>query len=381
MSMLKLSDNLAMLRHKKKKTQEEIADFIGVTKASVSKWENGQSMPDITILPQLAAFYDVTIDELMGYEPQLSSEQINKLHEKLKICFVEQGFDYAVNECHKLVKKYYSCYRFLFTICCLYINHYNMTNDENVQKNILDEALELAGHILENCKDVRVYNDTLAIKAIVDLMAGRPADVVSSLEDVINNSYMYLSNGTVLIQAYQMLGDMKKANKTSQMGLYVSVFSAINIAVLYLASNAGNKEVCDETIARTKKLIEIYKIDELNPNMAAIFYFQAAVIKCTHGDFDAALALLEQYTCDVHCLLVVDKITIHGDEYFNLFDEWYSNYNIGLGAPRNETLVWENAVGALDNPVFEPIKENKQFKALKNKLQADAPKDAPGERR
>ena len=50
MSMLKLSDNLAMLRHKKKKTQEEIADFIGVTKASVSKWENGQSMPDITLL-------------------------------------------------------------------------------------------------------------------------------------------------------------------------------------------------------------------------------------------------------------------------------------------------------------------------------------------
>ena len=115
--------------------------------------------------------------------------------------------------------------------------------------------------------------------------------------------------------------------------------------------------------------------------MAAIFYFQAAVIKCTHGDFDAALALLEQYTCDVHRLLVVDKITIHGDEYFDLFDEWYSDYNIGLGAPRNETLVWENAVGAFDNPVFEPIKENKQFKALKNKLQADAPKDAPGERR
>lgn len=381
MGMLKLSDNLVMLRHKKKKTQEEIADFVGVTKASVSKWENGQSMPDIMILPQLAAFFDVTIDELMGYEPQLSSEQINKLHEKLKMSFAENGFDYAVNECRRLVKKYYSCYRFLFTICCLYINHYNMTNDENVQKNILAEASELAEHILDNCKDIRVYNDTLAIKAVVALLAGRPADVVNSLEDVMNNSYMYLSNQTVLIQAYQMLGDMKKANITAQMGLYVSVFSAISIAVLYLASNAGNKEVCDETIARTKKLIEIYKINELNPNITANFYFQAAVIKCTQGNFDAALGFLEQYAYDIHRLLVEDKLTIHGDEYFDLFDEWYPDYNMGLGAPRNETLVWESAIEIFDNPIFDPVRENKKFKTLKNKLQADAPKDAPGERR
>ncbi len=381
MGILKLADNLVMLRHKMKKTQEEIADFIGVTKASVSKWENGQSMPDIMILPQLAAFFDVTIDELMGYEPQLNSEQINKLYEKLKLSFAEKGFDYAVNECHRLIKKYYSCYRFLFTICCLYINHYNMTNDENVQKKILAEASGLAGHILDNCKDIRVYNDTLALNAIVALLAGRPADVVDSLEDVMNNSYMYLSNQTVLIQAYQMLGDMKKANKTSQMGLYVSVFSAISIAILYLVSNAGNKEVCDETITRTKKLIEIYKIDELNPNVAANFYFQAAVIKCSHGDYNAALGLLEQYADNAHRLLIVDKITIHGDEYFDLFEEWYAEYSMGLGTPRNETLVWESAIGAFENPVFEPVKENKNFKALKNKLQADVPKDIQGEGR
>ncbi|MCM1287672.1 MAG: helix-turn-helix domain-containing protein [Clostridium sp.] len=369
MGVLKLPDNLVMLRRKKKKTQEEVADFIGVTKASVSKWENGQSMPDIMLLPQLAAFFDVTIDELMGYEPQLSYEQINKLHEKLKISFAEKGFDYAINECRELVKKYYSCYRFLYTICCLYINHYNMTNDEAMQKNILAEASELAGHILENCKDIRVYNDTLAVKAVVDLMAGRPADVVNTLEDMINNSFMYLSNGTVLIQAYQMLGDIKKANKTSQMGLYVSVFSSISIAILYLASNAGNKAVCDETIERTRKLIELYKVNELHPNMAANFYFQAAVIKCTHGDFDAALRMLEQYADEVYRLMLVDKLTIHGDDFFDLFEEWYSDYNMEFGAPRNEALVWESAIEVFDNPVFEPLKENKKFQMLKNKVE------------
>ena len=80
MNSLNIADNIVRLRHNKKITQEQLAEFIGVTKASVSKWENRQSTPDITILPQLATFFDVTIDELVGYTPQLSKEQIQRLY-------------------------------------------------------------------------------------------------------------------------------------------------------------------------------------------------------------------------------------------------------------------------------------------------------------
>ena len=73
---LNLADNITRLRHERRITQEELADFLGVTKASVSKWENAQSIPDLLLLLQLAAFFDITIDQLLGYEPQLSREQI-----------------------------------------------------------------------------------------------------------------------------------------------------------------------------------------------------------------------------------------------------------------------------------------------------------------
>ena len=66
MNTLQFADNLTRLRREKKVTQEELADFIGVTKASVSKWETRQSLPDILILPQLASFFNVTVDELLG---------------------------------------------------------------------------------------------------------------------------------------------------------------------------------------------------------------------------------------------------------------------------------------------------------------------------
>ena len=118
MSTLHFSDNLIKLRQKKKITQEQLADFVGVTKASVSKWETRQSLPDILLLPKLAAFFDITIDELLGYEPILSNEQIQKLYSELAADFAVQPFEEVMEKSRALVKNYYSCYPFLFQICC-----------------------------------------------------------------------------------------------------------------------------------------------------------------------------------------------------------------------------------------------------------------------
>jgi transcriptional regulator with XRE-family HTH domain len=54
-------------RHRKESqlTQDDLARHLGVTKASVSKWETGQSFPDVELLPRMAACFDVTVDALV----------------------------------------------------------------------------------------------------------------------------------------------------------------------------------------------------------------------------------------------------------------------------------------------------------------------------
>lgn len=61
-----LTEQLLYLRKKNGLTQEALAERLGVTYQAVSKWENGQSCPDIALLPQLADVYGVTIDSLFG---------------------------------------------------------------------------------------------------------------------------------------------------------------------------------------------------------------------------------------------------------------------------------------------------------------------------
>ena len=60
-------ENIRNLRHKKGMTQERLAELLSVSAAAVSKWERGDSYPDITMLFPLAKIFGVTIEMLMGY--------------------------------------------------------------------------------------------------------------------------------------------------------------------------------------------------------------------------------------------------------------------------------------------------------------------------
>lgn len=64
---LNIGKKIAEFRKVKAASQEQLADFAGVSVAAVSKWETGSSYPDITLLPAIAEFFGVSIDVLMGY--------------------------------------------------------------------------------------------------------------------------------------------------------------------------------------------------------------------------------------------------------------------------------------------------------------------------
>lgn len=73
---IKIAENIQALRKEKHLTQEELAEVFGVTSQSISKWELGLSCPDISVLPEIADYFEVSIDELIGYKPMSSVNSI-----------------------------------------------------------------------------------------------------------------------------------------------------------------------------------------------------------------------------------------------------------------------------------------------------------------
>lgn len=70
---INLSEKLKTLRKEKAVSQERLADYLGVSFQAVSKWENDNTYPDISLLPEIARFFGITVDELL---------QVEKLDEK-----------------------------------------------------------------------------------------------------------------------------------------------------------------------------------------------------------------------------------------------------------------------------------------------------------
>lgn len=65
---LKLNEKIRDLRKTDSRTQENLADALGVTSQAVSRWEQGLSYPDMELIPAIANYFGITIDELFGYE-------------------------------------------------------------------------------------------------------------------------------------------------------------------------------------------------------------------------------------------------------------------------------------------------------------------------
>ena len=68
MNMEKTGAYLASLRKGRDMTQQQVADILGVSNKTVSKWESGAGLPDITVLPALAELYGVTADDILAGE-------------------------------------------------------------------------------------------------------------------------------------------------------------------------------------------------------------------------------------------------------------------------------------------------------------------------
>ncbi len=79
-----LDKNLVLLRAEKGVTQDRLAAFLGVTHQTVSKWERGENLPDLTLLPAIASFFDVTVDNLLGVGEIRKKEKIYSHAEKAR---------------------------------------------------------------------------------------------------------------------------------------------------------------------------------------------------------------------------------------------------------------------------------------------------------
>lgn len=77
---LLIGENIKRMRRERNLTQEEVANHLGISFQSVSKWERGEGYPDITMLPALANYFGTSIDELLGMGVTVKKEKYDEIN-------------------------------------------------------------------------------------------------------------------------------------------------------------------------------------------------------------------------------------------------------------------------------------------------------------
>ena len=139
------------MRKEKDITQETLANFLGVTNQSISKWERNETYPDITMLPAIAGFFKVSVDELLGVNKSEDEAEITKELEAYDNIRDKKLKQKVIN---RLKEKFPNDFRVLLRYMA-YLVHFKEDTPENVAK-----IIAIYENIKQNCN-----NDKIRISA------------------------------------------------------------------------------------------------------------------------------------------------------------------------------------------------------------------------
>ena len=190
--------NIKRLRQNKGVTQEHLGDALGISSQAVSKWENESALPDIFLLPKLADYFGISIDELMGYklnaltykeqfikfmlgngilqlgefdlkhgqkkkyyldtEKFTTNAQISKIGEYFTDCIRENGLEFDV-----IMGLAYHGVAFSTATACSLFNKYGLTVDYCYDRKVPDSRGRIiCGHTLKDSEKVVIVDDLMS---------------------------------------------------------------------------------------------------------------------------------------------------------------------------------------------------------------------------
>ena len=134
---LSLPANISKLRKEHSMTQEQLAEALGVTFASVSKWERGVATPELNLIAQMADLFGVSFDAIVGYEVQNGS--VIALEERIHQLQREKKYDESITEAEKALTRYPNDFRIVYRAGELYA----VASIERSNEKLLYRCIEL----------------------------------------------------------------------------------------------------------------------------------------------------------------------------------------------------------------------------------------------
>lgn len=303
---MELGNNIRSIRKQRGLRQEQLAEAMGVSVAAVSKWETNQSFPELTVLAELADFFEVSIDTLVGHS--LKADRMEEMIAQMEKAVEERDGETAAALCEKMLRNYPNNNRAVEACVKGYYYLYICTSKKNYMERCIAETKRLMnlnqgepererlarfrylgnqyGH-LEQWDTAREYYEKSNVMGCCDaaiaeclLKQGETGKAVAMASDVLmSNVFEMYGAVNTLVDGWSELGENKKACAALEWMYDVmdSLHYNPTTMVLIQAKLAGLYEEQGETEAARsaiRKAAELVKEDSRQEFTAAADFLQ-----------------------------------------------------------------------------------------------------------
>ena len=182
------------LRAKNNITQDALATAIGVTPQAISCWENERGYPDIEILPLLADFFKVSIDELLGYKLSQREQELIDIKEEMKRLDEVGMHDENLKFARTAFAKFPNDAQIKVYLADCLSDEYSITKEDA----LCQEAETLCLSVINECRDDDIRYEAILTLRTIYINLDKPEKVKSLLDLLSPIKYcreMFLANG------------------------------------------------------------------------------------------------------------------------------------------------------------------------------------------
>ncbi len=183
---MSIGSTIKRLRREKDITQEQLAEYLGITSRAVSQWECDRTAPDISQLPALCHIFDVSSDVLLGIDIEKNNEEIQRYLEKAN----ELGYQSKREERTKLLreanKKFPRDYKIMQSLANSLVCEYSRKGIKEYE-----EVFELCNRILAECTDSVTRYEAIDTLGAAYGYAGRKDEMLKLAKEMPKAHFSY----------------------------------------------------------------------------------------------------------------------------------------------------------------------------------------------
>ena len=223
----RIAENIRAYRKQRGLTQEQLAEMLGVSAGAVYKWESKSSLPELKLIMEMADFFDVSVDMLLGY--QMKDNRLSATVHRLWEASNSRDYD-MLSEAEKAVRKYPHSFEVVFTSAHVYYTFGAETKKEPWLRRAI-ELLQKSKLLVSQCTDPRVNESTIGgMMAEMHEMLG---ETDKALELLKANNAGAIFNDLIGIELLSHGGDQEEANDYLEDGLLRTISSLIQVVIGY----------------------------------------------------------------------------------------------------------------------------------------------------